>query len=124
MGRLCVHRKTKQNSSPLQLWALRILLSKLFTLQAFSCYSFRTNGKSSQVPNILNKNKLTLKNILRNLGAYYKISEPWKQNYGSINKLPNRKTDCTKKIRNHRLFNSNNASQKTMEQCHENAKGK
>lgn len=116
----------KQNKTPalFQLWALRILLSKRFTLQAFSCYSFIINGKSLQVPNILNKNKLTLKNILQNLGTYYKISEPWEQNYGSINKLPNRRIDCTKKIRNHRLFNSNNASQKTMEQCHENVKGK
>lgn len=116
-----IHRK---NSSPLPTLALRILLSKAYTLRAFSCYPFRVNGKGPQGPNILHENKPTLRNMLRNLWTYCEIPEHWEQNNGSINKFPNRKIDCTQKIRNHRLFYTNTASQKTMEQCLENTEGK
>lgn len=97
---------------------------ELFTLQAFSCYSFRVNKKGPKDPTCwikINPHKITDCETCEHI---VKSQNPGSRTVVLVVSFQTKKKYYTQKIRNHRLFNTNTISQRTMEQCFENAEGK
>lgn len=118
----CEHTQ-KKDSSPLLCGLSECRYPKLFTLRAFSCYSFRVNKKGPKDPTYwikINPHKITYCETCEHI---VKSQNPGSRTVFLLISFQTKKYS-TQKIRNHRLFNTNTISQRTMEQCFENAEGK
>lgn len=117
--------RTENDSSPLLSVLSECRYPKLFifALQAFSCYPFRVNKKGPKDPTYwikLNPHKITYCETCEHI---VKSQNPGSRTVVLLISFQTKKY-YTQKIRNHRLFNINTVSQRTMEQCFENAEGK